>query len=220
MAKVMVYNPKGGVTKSSIVEYGVRYKKYYGAEFDTNGVLSSIFEKDGKGHLIEYVDIERDFVVPDEKYFMFDMGGYEDYRLPYLLSQADILVVPYTIDERDVMVTLMMIRDLFSMHEKGKIDLTLIPIIFVPSLFDAKKKSIVKMVEDSMQTIFDMVPDILQVDFFPLPLTHAMVLSRKNRCSIWELVKEPRKYGLVQGSCYEADAIRYDEFFKKIGMYL
>ena len=216
---VMFYNNKGGVNKTSLVEYLVRYYGYYGAEFDSNGVLAERCNSDGK-KLVEYIDVDRDFILPDDKKFAFDMGGYKDHRLASLFNQANLLVVPYSVADADVDVTMTMIADLFNMHEQKEIDLTSTPILFVPTMFNAKTKGRVVKANETMEQIFNMMPDALQVDFFPLPYSNAMILSRDKNCSIWELYNNPKKHGLVTGRYYKEDAERYDDFVKKIEEYM
>ena len=212
---VMFYNNKGGVNKTSLSEYLIKYYGYYGAEFDSNGVLAEKCNIDGK-ELVQYVNVEKDFILPNDKKFVFDMGGYKDHRLASIFNQADLLVVPYSIDDADITVTMTMISELFDMHTRGEIDFRYTPILFVPTMFDASKKSRVKKANKTMEEIYGMMPDELQIDFFPLPYSHAMVLSKDNKCSIWDLYNNPRKYDLVSGRHYKKDAERYDAFVKKI----
>ena len=220
---IMFFNTKGGVNKSSLVEYLVRYYGFYGAEFDSKGVLAGRCNKEGEEPLVQYVDVESDFTLPEDKTFAFDMGGYDDYRLPALLRQASLLVVPYSVAEPDVEVTEAMIEDLFDLHREGEIDLALTPIIFCPTMYDSKLKSRIRKVNESMEKIFNMMPEGIQIDFFPMPYSNAMVMSRDYNVSIWDLYAEKapmKKYGVVSTRHYKKDAELYDNFVKKIQEYM
>jgi cellulose biosynthesis protein BcsQ len=103
---IVVFNPKGGVGKSSI---SYQIAKRYNLPMFTNDLYNFVGDNDSTLQLTTLDEYEKEFPLQDG---IYDFAGMPDRRISKVVKSANVVVVPSLLSYSDVKSTILTIDDI------------------------------------------------------------------------------------------------------------
>ena len=194
--QIIIYNQKGGVGKSMIATQLALYFDTTIIELDPYGMLSETLGSD----IVYKLELNDNVPNIQEGDVIYDFGGFDDIRLDFVSSKADLVIIPFNPTINSLGTTL-------KSYERVK--LLNVPILFVVNAVLNEKD-----VEESISFIKENTND--DIDYFVIPHTRALQTVENEGVSIIEYASTS---GLRKHTYRKISGIMKD-FVKKIEEYL
>ena len=189
-------NGKGGVGKTMVgycwmVGGASKGKERFMIELDSTGNMSERFPD-----MATFIEPNKNFEIPKEMDVYIDMGGYEDHREDYILSKANLIVVPFVPTFEGVITTVRTLERI--KHHKT-------PFLFVANQVNKSKKT-EYLIDEAIMTFREALGN-RDVELFVLPQSEALRTAINASKSVQELANQSG----IRGRAYQPMAKKVDE---------